>query len=132
MPGDEADVFLLVARTARYPRHHRAADHNRAGRVLVPQLGIGDRHVPHQGPRPRVERDDVRVVGGPEDPPLDQSAAAAAGALAAGRRRIGRTVEFRDAMIAGIVVARKASLATGNGRHFEGLDLTIIDPWSFV
>jgi predicted nucleic acid-binding protein len=61
---------------------------------------------------------------------FDESAAQAAGALAARRRRAGRTVEFRDAMIAGIVVARKASLATGNGRHFAGLDLTIIDPWS--
>jgi predicted nucleic acid-binding protein len=61
---------------------------------------------------------------------FDESAAQAAGALAAKRRRAGRTVEFRDALIAGIVVARKAALATGNGRHFTGLDLTIIDPWS--
>jgi predicted nucleic acid-binding protein len=62
--------------------------------------------------------------------PLDQSAAALAGVMAAQRRRAGRTVEIRDVLIAGIVSARKASLATGNGRHFEGLGLKIIDPWS--
>ena len=62
--------------------------------------------------------------------PLDQSAAALAGVMAAQRRRAGRTVELRDVLIAGIVSARKASLATGNGRHFEGLGLKIIDPWS--
>ena len=62
--------------------------------------------------------------------PFDQSAARVAGAMAAKRRRAGRSVEIRDALIAGIVAARKASLATGNGRHFEGLDLPVIDPWS--
>jgi predicted nucleic acid-binding protein len=62
--------------------------------------------------------------------PLDQSAAALAGVMAAQRRRAGRTVEIRDVLIAGIVSARKASLATGNGRHFEGLGLRIVDPWT--
>jgi predicted nucleic acid-binding protein len=62
--------------------------------------------------------------------PFDQSAARAAGAVAAKRRRAGRSVEIRDALIAGIVTARKASLATGNSRHFDGLDLPLIDPWA--
>lgn len=62
--------------------------------------------------------------------PFDQSAAQSAGAMAAKKRRAGRAVEIRDALIAGIVAARKASLATHNTRHFEGLDLPLIDPWS--
>lgn len=62
--------------------------------------------------------------------PFDQSAARLAGTIAARQRRAGCSVEIRDALIAGIVVARKASLATHNARHFEGLDLPIIDPWS--
>lgn len=62
--------------------------------------------------------------------PFDQSAAQAAGAMAARKRRAGRPVEIRDALIAGIVAARKASLATHNIRHFDGLDLPLIDPWS--
>jgi len=62
--------------------------------------------------------------------PFDKSAAQSAGAMAAKRRRAGRPVEIRDALIAGIVTARKASLATHNTKHFEGLDFPLIDPWS--
>lgn len=61
--------------------------------------------------------------------PFDQAAAQAAGRLAAERRRAGRTVEIRDIQIAGIATARKATLATRNLRHFEGLGLVLADPW---
>ena len=62
--------------------------------------------------------------------PFDCGAAQAAGALAAKRRRMGRPVDIRDTLIAGIVAARKATLATRNTRHFEGIDLPLVDPWS--
>lgn len=62
--------------------------------------------------------------------PFDQAAAQAAGRIAAERRHAGRTVEIRDVQIAGIVNARKATLATRNTRHFEGCGLTLVDPWS--
>jgi len=61
--------------------------------------------------------------------PFDQAAAQAAGRLASERRRAGRTVEIRDIQIAGIATARKATLATRNLRHFEGLSLALVDPW---
>jgi toxin FitB len=62
--------------------------------------------------------------------PFDAPAAQAAGCLVAERRRAGRPIEIRDAQIAGIAVARKAALATRNVRHFEGLGLALVDPWS--
>ncbi len=62
--------------------------------------------------------------------PLDESAASAAAVMAAMRRRAGRSVEMRDAFVAGIVSARKATLATGNRRHFEGFEIRLVDPWS--
>lgn len=62
--------------------------------------------------------------------PFDQSAAQAAGAIAAERRRAGRTVEIRDVQIAGIAAARKATLATRNTRHFEGIGVNLVNPWS--
>jgi predicted nucleic acid-binding protein len=62
--------------------------------------------------------------------PFDQAAAQASGRIAAERRHAGRTVEIRDVQIAGIVNARKASLATRNTRHFEGCGLALVDPWS--
>ncbi|HVT57994.1 MAG TPA: type II toxin-antitoxin system VapC family toxin [Thermoanaerobaculia bacterium] len=61
---------------------------------------------------------------------FDAAAAQVAGRLAAQQRRSGHPVEIRDVQIAGIAVARKATLATRNLRHFEGLGLKLIDPWS--
>lgn len=61
---------------------------------------------------------------------FDQAAAQAAGLIAAERRRAGRTVEVRDIQIAGIVKARKATLATRNVRHFEECGLVLVDPWA--
>lgn len=49
--------------------------------------------------------------------------------LAALRKRNGRPVESRDTMIAGIVLAHSATLATRNTAHFEEI-AAIVDPWS--
>jgi predicted nucleic acid-binding protein len=62
--------------------------------------------------------------------PFDVPAAQAAGLLAAERRRMGRSLEIRDIQIAGIAIARKAKIATGNTRHFEGLGIELINPFS--
>ena len=61
---------------------------------------------------------------------FDQSAAHAAASVAAQRRGAGRPVEVRDVQIAGIVASRRATLATRNVSHFNGLGLRVIDPWS--
>jgi predicted nucleic acid-binding protein len=61
---------------------------------------------------------------------FDQSAAVAAGTLAAAGRRAGRPGEIRDIQIAGIATARKATLATRNTRHFADLGIELINPWS--
>ena len=62
--------------------------------------------------------------------PFDESAARAAGRLAAALHRSGRTPDVRDVQIAGIAAARSANLATRNVRHFAGLGLTLVDPWA--
>jgi len=61
---------------------------------------------------------------------FDRSAAAAAASIAAMRRQRGRPTEIRDTMIAGIVAAHRADFATRNVRHFEDLDVRVIDPWT--
>lgn len=61
--------------------------------------------------------------------PFERSSALVAGVLAAARRRAGRPVEIRDVQIAGIALARRATLATQNTRHFEGLGVTLVNPW---
>jgi len=60
---------------------------------------------------------------------FDSVAAAAAARLAAERRRAGRIVDLRDTLIAGIAQARRATIATRNTKHFEGLDVAVVDPW---
>lgn len=61
---------------------------------------------------------------------FDSVAAASAARLAAERQRAGRPVDLRDTLIAGIAQARRAAIATRNTKHFEGLDVPIVDPWS--
>lgn len=59
----------------------------------------------------------------------DGHAAAAHAALAAERQSMGRPVSQSDAMIAGIVRAHGACLATRNVRDFEACGIALIDPW---
>jgi len=60
---------------------------------------------------------------------FDAPAAAAAGTIAARQRALGRPVDMRDAQIAGIIAARRATLATRNIRHFADAGITTLDPW---
>jgi predicted nucleic acid-binding protein len=61
---------------------------------------------------------------------FDEKAANAAALLSAKQRITGRPKEVRDTFIAGIVSARHADLATRNVRHFQDLDIHVIDPWA--
>ena len=61
--------------------------------------------------------------------PVDDAAAEAAATLAGRRAASGRMVDFRDTLIAGIALSRKAEIATRNIRHFADLDARVIDPW---
>jgi predicted nucleic acid-binding protein len=60
---------------------------------------------------------------------FDSAAAAEAASLAAARQISGRPVDMRDTLIAGIALARHATLATRNVRHFADLEISIVDPW---
>ncbi|PYJ56012.1 MAG: VapC toxin family PIN domain ribonuclease [Verrucomicrobia bacterium] len=61
--------------------------------------------------------------------PFDDDAATLAADLMASRQRKGRPGELRDTMIAGIVVARHATLATRNVVHFEDFSVPVVNPW---
>jgi toxin FitB len=74
----------------------------------------------------RVIEDDIerRIV------PFDTSAANAAALLMAERTRTGRSGDLRDTMIAGIVIASHATLATHNTRYFADLPILVVNPWN--
>ena len=60
---------------------------------------------------------------------FDSAAAMEAASLAAERQKTGRPVDVRDTQIAGIALARRATLATRNVRHFADLKVPVVDPW---
>ena len=61
--------------------------------------------------------------------PFDTAAAKEAADLMAARHQRGRPCELRDTMIAGIVLACHATLATRNTSHFDDLSVPVINPW---
>jgi predicted nucleic acid-binding protein len=95
----------------------------RFGLALLPK---GRRRTALERAFERVLSDDLsnRVLD------FDSGAAAEAARLAAERQRAGRGVDLRDTLIAGIAQARRATVATRNTPHFEGLDVPIVNPWS--
>jgi len=62
--------------------------------------------------------------------PFDAAAAEETAALMSVRQRRGEPRELRDSMIAGIALARRATLATRNVRHFDDTGIDLVDPWA--
>jgi predicted nucleic acid-binding protein len=60
---------------------------------------------------------------------FDKHGAKRAAELFAERQKRGRPVEMRDTMIAGIVLASHAKLATRNLKHFEDIATSVVNPW---
>jgi predicted nucleic acid-binding protein len=60
---------------------------------------------------------------------FDDRAAEATARLMADSRRSGRPLAVEDGMIAGVALAREAVLATRNLKDFEGLGLTLVNPF---
>lgn len=60
---------------------------------------------------------------------FDGAAAIEAARLAAQRHKAGHNVDFRDTQIAGIALARRATVATRNDRHFTDLNVPVVNPW---
>jgi predicted nucleic acid-binding protein len=61
---------------------------------------------------------------------FDEDAARLAANLATVRQKKGRVGEMRDTMIAGIVLAHHATLATRNVTHFSDIQATVVNPWT--
>jgi predicted nucleic acid-binding protein len=61
---------------------------------------------------------------------FDVAAAGQVSDLMAARHRKGRPGDLRDTMIAGIVLAQHATLATRNTAHFEDASIPLVNPWT--
>ncbi len=62
--------------------------------------------------------------------PFDSEAARAYADIAAWRRSLGRTIPLADGQVAAIARSRGMVLATRNVRHFEDIDIDVVDPWT--
>lgn len=60
---------------------------------------------------------------------FDLAAAQRAAELEATGRKTGRPRDRRDTMIAGIVLASHATLATRNMKHFDDIAKSVVNPW---
>jgi len=60
---------------------------------------------------------------------IDSLSAGSAATLSERRRRAGQPVDFRDTLIAGVALARRATIATRNVRHFADLAVPVVSPW---
>jgi len=60
---------------------------------------------------------------------FDEAAARQAANLGAALKLKGRPRDPRDTMIAGIVLASHATLATRNTKHFEDIAKSVVNPW---
>ena len=60
---------------------------------------------------------------------FDADAAAAYAELAARREQAGRPIAMADAQIAAICLRHGATLATRNAKDFDGLGLSLVNPW---
>jgi len=61
---------------------------------------------------------------------FDLASALDCASLLAVREQAGRPVAWADAQIAATCLAHGATLATRNTQHFEGLGVSLINPWS--
>ena len=61
--------------------------------------------------------------------PFDLRAAARYGTIVAGRERAGAPITGFGAQIAAICQAHEATLATRNGKDFDGTGIEVLDPW---
>ncbi len=63
--------------------------------------------------------------------PFDRDAADLYATIATNRRGVGRPISQFDAQIGAIALSRGAWLATRNAADFDGIGLSIVNPWKY-
>lgn len=101
--------------------------------ITVFELQVGIERLSTSRRRTSLEEELARVLEDEIEGRIlvfDTAAANRTAELSAHRERRGKPLDLRDSMIAGVVLARRAELATRNVRHFGDLDIPVIDPWA--
>jgi toxin FitB len=134
----DTNVLSTMMRTAPEPAVIEWLDDQPAESVWITaitvfEVELGLALLPSGARRRNIERsftDLLQADLGGRVLDFDRNAARAAAALGAARQRRGRVVDVRDTQIAGIVLSRRATLATRNSRDFADLDVPVVNPWA--
>jgi predicted nucleic acid-binding protein len=79
--------------------------------------------------RLRVTADETFAAFADDVLAVDAAAATEYATVASVREGAGAPIDGFDGQIAAVCRARRASIATRNGKHFEGTGVDVIDPW---
>ncbi|MCC3764864.1 type II toxin-antitoxin system VapC family toxin [Glycomyces sp. TRM65418] len=102
--------------------------------VTVAELRFGAALLPQGGRRVALEQTIDRLISRVFTGKIESFDFASTGpyaSLRAERRMSGRPIASQDAQIAAICVSRQAVLATRNIKDFDGLGITLINPWEY-
>jgi hypothetical protein len=100
--------------------------------ITVLEIQKGIRALPDSRKRRRLNEEFEKLVTDRLDGRIasfDHVAADETATLIAHREKIGKNYDLEDGMIAGIVLARRATIATRNTKHFDDLPITVLNPW---
>ncbi|MEW1962945.1 type II toxin-antitoxin system VapC family toxin [Microbacterium sp. NPDC077644] len=99
--------------------------------VTVAEIAAGIAGLPEGKQRTRLQSGFITALRGFDDRILAFTAVAALkyGEIIGHRNRLGRPISIADAQIASIAEHAQATLATRNTRDFDGIDVTVINPW---
>jgi len=100
--------------------------------VCVYEIEYGIQALPRGKRRQKLQEDFERALQedlGDRVLDFDAAAARRAASISAALRQLGRPIDVRDAMIAGAVASRNATLATRNTRHFADTSISVVNPW---
>ena len=102
--------------------------------ITVAELSLGVEILPEGHKKIRLQRNLGMLFADYQTSvaDFDREAAQLYGVLIAKRRSSGHPLNTEDAMIAAICLSQDMALATRNVKDFDGLGLTIINPWDAV
>ena len=99
--------------------------------ITVAEIGYGIERLPDGQRKDRLVATAAEVFSTFADHILafDAGAAVAYGVIVVSRERAGAPITGFDAQIAAICRVRNATLATRNGKDFDGTGIALLDPW---
>jgi predicted nucleic acid-binding protein len=100
--------------------------------VVIAELGFGIASIRSAERSPRLEQHfiEIRRRFSGRIYPFDLTAALICAKTMGDRQQAGHIISMSDGMIAAIALRHGAALATRNTKHFEGMGLPLINPWT--